>query len=177
MARRALSFTATPESLSSIKAKTQLSFVRDSDHFCSSKGNEILRIWLFPFTNRNSSLCFTFMHPEGTSTLMVSAGYSILAIFYATTLVIAVTFDSWITRVLSVSPLRRLGTIAYFTYLFHLPAMELCRRCLGLFVSHSATTQFSGGVIGVLLTILVANLSWVLFERPILRIGQRRFTF
>jgi peptidoglycan/LPS O-acetylase OafA/YrhL len=108
---------------------------------------------------------------------MVSAGYSILAIFYATTLVIAVTFDSWITRVLSVSPLRRLGTIAYFTYLFHLPAMELCRRCLGLFVSHSATTQFSGGVIGVLLTILVANLSWVLFERPILRIGQRRFTF
>jgi len=120
----------------------------------------------------------TFLSYEGTSTLMVSVGYSMLAAFYVSILLLAVTSSGWISKVLSLSCLRRLGALAYFTYLFHLPAMEFCRRLLGIFIPYpTMTTQFLGGLIGVALTILVASFSWAIFEGPLVRFGQRRFSY
>ncbi len=63
-----------------------------------------------------------------------------------------------------------LGTLAYCTYLIHLPLMEASRRVLerGLGYS-SSSTQFVGGLVGIALTLGVAKLSWIFFEKPLLR--------
>ena len=116
---------------------------------------------------------FTFER-DALSTLMVTVGYSWLALFYTGVLMLAVTAQSGLLpRVLRNRSLMQLGGIAYGTYLIHLPAMEACRRILGLAFNYSSeTTQFAGALIGVGLTLALANLSFHFFERPLLRLGQ-----
>jgi len=111
---------------------------------------------------------------DGMSTPMVTLGYSWLALFYSTCLLIAISETSTVIRpVLNNRYLTRLGGLAYFTYLFHLPLMETCRRLLGLrFAYSSQGTQLVGGLIGILLTLALAKFSWTFFEKPLLRRGH-----
>jgi peptidoglycan/LPS O-acetylase OafA/YrhL len=105
---------------------------------------------------------------------MVTFGYSILALFYACFLLIAVTHvDGRIHRWLCTKWLMRLGVVAYFMYLVHTQLIEVFRRTLGLWFSPTdVATQFWGGVIGILVTLALANLSWNYFEKPLLRRGH-----
>jgi peptidoglycan/LPS O-acetylase OafA/YrhL len=105
---------------------------------------------------------------------MVTIGYSVLAFFYAAMLLITVTGASGsIQRVLRSRMLMRLGGVSYFTYLFHLPLMEAMRRVIGLrFVYASEATQFIGAWAGIVVTLVLAAISWKYFEKPRLRIGQ-----
>jgi peptidoglycan/LPS O-acetylase OafA/YrhL len=111
---------------------------------------------------------------DGMSTPMVTFGYSWLALFYSTCLLIAVSeTNTLLGRVLNNRYLTRLGGLAYFTYLFHLPLMETCRRLLGLrFPYSSQGTQLIGGLVGILLTVVLAKFSWTFFEKPLLRRGH-----
>jgi peptidoglycan/LPS O-acetylase OafA/YrhL len=111
---------------------------------------------------------------DGMSTPMVTIGYSWLALFYSGCLLIAVTrANATVLRILSNRNLMQLGGLAYCTYLLHLPLMEGSRRLLGLrFSLSSTTTQFTGALIGVALTLVVAKLSWAFFEKPLLRRGH-----
>ena len=69
--------------------------------------------------------------------------------------------------------LMRLGTLAYATYLFHLPLMEATRRLLGLrFAYASEANQFWGGWLGIGLALICAMLSWKYIEQPLLRRGH-----
>ncbi len=106
---------------------------------------------------------------------MVTGGYSWLALFYTGCLLIVVTAASRaMQRVLCNRSLMQLGVIAYCTYLLHLPFIEGSRRILGLhFVYSSAATQLAGGLIGIVLTIAIATISWTFFEKPLLRRGHR----
>jgi len=108
-------------------------------------------------------------------TPMVTVGYTWLAMFYATGLLMAATGASPIlNRFLTNSLLRRLGVLAYSTYLLNLPLMEAMRRVLGLHFEYgSSKVQFAGGILGVLLTLLVAEVSWRFLEKPLLRRGHR----
>lgn len=105
---------------------------------------------------------------------VITIGYSWLAMFYTGCLLIAVAgAGSTLQRVLGNRILIGLGTIAYFTYLAHLPMMELSRRFLGLWFPYaSVTIQLLGGIIGVALTLILARLSWAFFEKPLLRQGH-----
>ncbi len=105
------------------------------------------------------------------SAIMTTIGYSWLALFYTGCLLIAVTGASvTMQRVLCNRALMQLGVLAYCTYLLHLPLMEAGRRLLGLRFSYSfISIHFIGGLIGVLLTLIVAKLSWIYFEKPLLR--------
>ena len=111
---------------------------------------------------------------DKTSTPMVTIGYSWLALFYTGCLLIAITrANVTIERMLCNRSLMQLGGLAYCTYLLHLPFMEASRRLLGLrFAYSSPSTQFIGGLIGVLVTLGVAKLSWTFFEKPLLRRGH-----
>jgi len=111
---------------------------------------------------------------DGMSTPMITIGYSWLALFYSTCLLIAITESSRIIRlVLSNRYLAGLGGLAYFTYLFHQPLMEACRRLLGLRFSYSSDgTQLVGGLLGILVTVVLAKFSWTFFEKPLLRRGH-----
>jgi peptidoglycan/LPS O-acetylase OafA/YrhL len=142
------------------------------------------RAWESLLTHR-SALCWftaalsiglialTFLG-DATSTPMVTVGYSWLALLYTGWLLIAVTgANATIQRLLCNRSLTQLGGLAYCTYLLHLPFMEASRRLLGLrFVSSSTSTQFVGALIGVLLTLGAAKLSWKYFEKPLLRRGH-----
>jgi peptidoglycan/LPS O-acetylase OafA/YrhL len=103
--------------------------------------------------------------------LMLTFGDSLLALFYTSILLIAVTGASqWMCRVLRTRILMRLGTVSYFTYLFHLSFMEAARRALALrFAYSSDAVQLLGGWLGIGLTLLLAAISWRYFEKPLLR--------
>jgi peptidoglycan/LPS O-acetylase OafA/YrhL len=106
---------------------------------------------------------------------MTSYGFSVLALFYAMLLMIAVTWrGSLVAAVARNGLLRRLGIIAYATYMFHQGVSGLCYAFLRghkpqmVTVADALTTAFA-----LVLTIALAGLSWVIFERPIVRFGHR----
>jgi peptidoglycan/LPS O-acetylase OafA/YrhL len=108
------------------------------------------------------------------SAWMVTIGYSWLGLFYSGCLLIAITARSGIAqRVLCNRLLMRPGVIAYCIYLLHLPLIEASRRILGLHWNYASTTiQFMGGLVGIVLTIAIARVSWSLLEKPLLRRGH-----
>jgi len=108
------------------------------------------------------------------STVMVTAGYSYLAVFYAVLLLVAITGASEVVgRICCSKIMMELGTLAYAIYLIHLPAMEASRRILGVRFRYSAPwIQFAGGMLGILLTLLVARASWRFLEQPLVRRGH-----
>jgi peptidoglycan/LPS O-acetylase OafA/YrhL len=111
---------------------------------------------------------------SASSGSMATIGYSWLACLYACILLIAVAGASRRLRYVLLNPvLMRLGTLAYATYLFHLPFMEATRRVLGLrFAYASEANQFWGGWLGIGLALIFAMLSWKYIEQPLLRRGH-----
>lgn len=65
--------------------------------------------------------------------------------------------------------IRRLGVISYGIYLFHLPIQNLTARFMKPLGLVAAESWLIFGVISLLATILFASLSYVYFERPIMR--------
>jgi peptidoglycan/LPS O-acetylase OafA/YrhL len=118
-------------------------------------------------------LALAMFTPRGSefSGVMVTVGYSCLAFFYGSLLLMALTGASpLLTRLLRNQVLMHLGTLAYFTYLFHLLFMEAARRVLVVGVAHSSDLiRFAGGWLGIGLTLICAAFSWRYFESPLLR--------
>jgi peptidoglycan/LPS O-acetylase OafA/YrhL len=138
--------------------------------------------WLrtHPNTLKKITLClFLGLIPltvwgDAFSVPVITIGYSWLAMFYTGCLLIAVTSTSLsMQRALGNPVLLSFGTTAYCTYLLHLPMMEICRRLLGLWLPYETqAVQFAGGILGIVLTLMLAKVSWVFFERPLLRRGH-----
>jgi peptidoglycan/LPS O-acetylase OafA/YrhL len=100
-------------------------------------------------------------------------GYSWLALFYSFCLLIAVSPSKNNTRqFLCQKWLMRLGTIAYCTYLIHVPLVQAGRRLLELRVSPQAA-WLPGGMLGIAATLSIASISWKFFEKPLLRSGHK----
>ena len=118
-------------------------------------------------------VALAIMTPQGFafSGVMVTLGYSCLAFFYGSILLVALTGASPVlARILRNKALMQLGTLAYFTYLFHLLFMEAARRLLVLSMAHSSDLiRFAGGWLGICLTLFCAAFSWRYFESPLLR--------
>lgn len=112
---------------------------------------------------------FTYRGYGQYSAPLVTVGYSVLAFFYTCCLLIALTSRGWVRRALSNRPLMGLGGIAYCTYLLHHPIMEACRRLLG---PDGGLKTALGSLFGVMITLTVAKLSWLLFEEPMIRRGH-----
>jgi len=142
------------------------------------------RLWQFVFAHR-SALCWLTgglalglipiaFGGDPESRTMVTIGYSWLAFFYTGCLLIAITgANATIQRILCSRSLMQLGGLAYCVYLVHQPLMEASRRALGLRFAYSSTpVHFIGGVIGILIGLGIAKLSWAFFEKPILRRGH-----
>jgi peptidoglycan/LPS O-acetylase OafA/YrhL len=104
-----------------------------------------------------------------------SWGLSCLALFYTSILVIAISRAGGILeRFLSIGLLRGLGTIAYCTYLIHEILIETLRKLLQGYASFSNAAVWSiGGALGVGITLVIASVSWRVFERPLVRRGHK----
>lgn len=112
---------------------------------------------------------------EPFSATLYGAEYSIFAAFYASVLLIAITGKDWFVRIFFCNRLlMKMGLIAYGTYLIH----RFTIRASPLLFSSIRTshpTLFSGlsTVVGLVGAIMVAQLSWSWFEKPLLRRGHR----
>jgi peptidoglycan/LPS O-acetylase OafA/YrhL len=100
--------------------------------------------------------------------------YSWLALFYACLLVLAVTEKNGvISRLMRFTPLRKLGIIAYGTYLFHQAINGLLH---GLILGGDYHLKnFSDCVvtlIALFATIFFTTVSWRVFEKPIIALGH-----
>jgi peptidoglycan/LPS O-acetylase OafA/YrhL len=109
--------------------------------------------------------------PSPHHALMAAIGLTWLAMTYLAFLLYALLFrDSWISHCLRWTWLRGLGIIAYATYLFH-------EFFLGMFfgrVPWLYSWQDLGLSVVVLgVTIVFCRLSWIYFEKPLVKIGHR----
>jgi peptidoglycan/LPS O-acetylase OafA/YrhL len=103
---------------------------------------------------------------------MTTLGYSWLVLFYTCCLLIAVSeAAAAVQKVLRSRWLMGLGTLAYCTYLIHVPVIQAGRRFLRFWAPPSVV-DLPGALLGVGLTLLIATLSWRYFEKPLLRRGH-----
>jgi peptidoglycan/LPS O-acetylase OafA/YrhL len=111
-----------------------------------------------------------------TSFTMLSAGMSVLAVFYATLLLYTVLFPSgWLGAGLRWRPLRTLGTVAYGVYLFHNLILQFF---FNKFLSRRLPSLHSAYDLAILVSAFAAlflfcAVTWRFFEKPMLRQGQR----
>ncbi|MFZ0309494.1 MAG: acyltransferase [Candidatus Sulfotelmatobacter sp.] len=112
---------------------------------------------------------------EPFSGTLYGVEYSVLATFYASLLLIAITgTDSLVRIVFCNRVLMRLGLIAYGTYLFHRFTLRVCHLWLGSPRTSHATEFLAASIfLGLGGAILAAQLSWTWFEKPLVRRGHR----
>ena len=104
---------------------------------------------------------------------MTIFGYSLVALFFFTLLRNALVRPSrHLLTVLTFAPLRRIGVISYFIYLFHYPFLGLTH-----YIFRDQVPSLEGGVMATLaalgFTVFAAEISWRIFERPLIAIGHR----
>lgn len=122
-------------------------------------------------------LCvFAFMGWGLFSRPMSLAGYSVLAVFFTSVLMHTVLFpDSLLAAALRWRWLRRLGIVSYCVYLIHQPVAGLCHWLL--LDGEPALGNWRQGAVTLLalvITLLLAGISWRYLEKPLLRRGHRR---
>jgi peptidoglycan/LPS O-acetylase OafA/YrhL len=79
-----------------------------------------------------------------------------------------------VPRILQNKVLMRLGTLAYCSYLVHVAIMNALRHPLRVhFPQYPVAAWLTGGVLGMVLTLLIAALSYKYFEKPLLRRGHQ----
>ncbi|MGA2429294.1 MAG: acyltransferase [Candidatus Acidiferrum sp.] len=105
----------------------------------------------------------------------VSFGYSWIAAFFTCLLLLIISQSGgWITALMRMSWLRFLGTISYCLYLVHMPINQFSHLLL-LHRPRPAIEDWQGvGVtfLAVALSLVVAKLSWVYIESPLIRRGH-----
>ena len=103
--------------------------------------------------------------------LMVTAGFTWLALFYLAVLLYSLLFSSsWIARCLRWGWLGGLGAIAYGAYLFHQLFLSLF---FGRLPWISSWRHFVLAVFTLAFTLVFCRLSWLYFEKPLVALGHR----
>ena len=108
----------------------------------------------------------------------VTAGYSFLAFFYVSLLLLVISqTNSFLARCMRISLLRRLGGISYCVYIIHQTIHELGHRFL---LHQEPDLSHWQGIMttcsAFVLTLTIASLSWKFSEKPLIRRGHR-FTY
>ena len=112
--------------------------------------------------------------PGQATDLMPQYGYLILAVFYATLVLVGVTFtDSIFAKVLRWRPLRFIGKISYSLYLTHqsinfMVSAYLCNRKPGLYQGSDLVFP----LLALAISIAVAYLTLKTIESPMIRFGH-----
>jgi peptidoglycan/LPS O-acetylase OafA/YrhL len=119
-----------------------------------------------------AGLLWWFAHPLSFMTVIV--GYTWLAFFYGCLLLVVLSqTQGWIAGVMRWKMLRGLGTISYCVYVIHLTFNHLAHQML----LHGEPEIYNAQGVAVtllalVLTLVVASLSWRYFEKPLIRRGH-----
>lgn len=129
--------------------------------------------YVFVVLMLGASFLWTFS-PQGSTLGMQSLGYTWLAFFYITLLLLAVGQpQSWVACLTRVSWLRELGVVSYCVYIIHI-AVNVALHALLLRKAPSISTG-RGAIVTVLAALTtygIAKLSWILLEGPLQRYGH-----
>jgi peptidoglycan/LPS O-acetylase OafA/YrhL len=114
----------------------------------------------------------------GASLLTISLGFTFVDLFYLLLLLIGInSARPWVAALYSIAPLRGLGTISYFVYLFHLATLGAVSA---LVWGRSpwpgevpATSSWTLPLLALGVTLAMASGSFRWLERPIIRLGHR----
>jgi len=114
---------------------------------------------------------FTILTPTPDNPVMQSFGYTLVALFYTSVLVYAVTrTDSVLSRLLRLKWLGWLGGLAYGVYLIHQTVNGLL---FGLVWKREPFIEGGFSLLttlaAIVLTLMVAQLSWRYFEAPLIK--------
>jgi peptidoglycan/LPS O-acetylase OafA/YrhL len=124
---------------------------------------------LWTITEVLTAVCALFMfHPSAINPLTMLLGYDCIGLLFAFVLALSL-IDEGLASVLQAKWLMALGGISYCVYLFHLLFFGLAFL---VFKGHP-----NGGAIsvvaGLVMTIVVAKMSWAWFEKPLIRYGHK----
>ena len=109
----------------------------------------------------------------------VSFGYTWMAGFYTSLLILAVVSPGRMERSIFRSfVLMRLGTVAYALYLFHPGILRLYHFFFfGKLPSIHDFPTFWVTLLSLCTVVLFAELSWMIFEKPLIRFARIRFQY
>ncbi|OGW41540.1 MAG: hypothetical protein A2Y97_04870 [Nitrospirae bacterium RBG_13_39_12] len=107
--------------------------------------------------------------------VLMTIGFTCMSAFFLCLILVSILGNNrTISRVLSIKPLRGLGIVSYFVYLFHLVflglghAFILNQKPQNTDLTKSMVTLFS-----LVLLLSFAVLSWFIFERPFIKYSHR----
>ena len=109
-----------------------------------------------------------FFHSSPMSTPMTLIGYDCLALLFSCVLVASLV-DEGLARILRAKWLMGLGGISYCVYLIHCLVFDRVRVFTGQYPHAVVTTEIAA----LMLTILIAKISWSWFEKPFINLGHR----
>ena len=106
---------------------------------------------------------------------MQTVGLSVIAVFFVVTLIfILLSPRGTVTSIARARWLREIGTVSYCMYIIHVAIEGICRDILLPAKMHQAANWATVAVLllAAVLTYAIAKLSWILFERPLQRLGH-----
>jgi peptidoglycan/LPS O-acetylase OafA/YrhL len=106
-------------------------------------------------------------------------GFTWMAAFYASLLILVVVNPGRMEqRIFRSFPLVRLGTVAYFVYLYHSGILDLCHWLfLGTFPSMRSWPAFWVTLVSLGAVLLLAAISWRLLEKPLILRARSRYRY
>lgn len=114
-----------------------------------------------------------------TMAIMAGVGYSWAAAFYASMILLVIVEPGRLERRIFQSyPLVRLGTISYGVYLFHQGINALLHAAFfGRLAVLDSWASLGVTVLALLAVLLVASISWQVFEKPLHQRSHRKFRY
>jgi len=116
-------------------------------------------------------LLFTLLSSELGEKIQVSyARYGLPLIpLLLTVLVVCTPFTRVANKIIDSAVLRRLGLISYGVYIYHLPCLDWVDRTMLQYGWDAPEHWLVLGLASVILTLIIASLSYLIIERPILK--------
>jgi peptidoglycan/LPS O-acetylase OafA/YrhL len=116
-----------------------------------------------------------FYYPIAGAPILDTLGYTLIDLFAALIILLALNPGSILYRALTIRPLRRLGQISYGFYVFHdIPHVAYIALVTRLFPNSSdAAAANITAAIALLATLALSYLSFRFFEAPFLRLKDR----
>jgi peptidoglycan/LPS O-acetylase OafA/YrhL len=103
---------------------------------------------------------------------MGTIGFSLIDLFSASVVVLALDRSSWAGRLGTWEPLRQLGVISYGFYVFHDLPHEIYGALATAITHRSAFTPWLAALMAFFGTLMLASLSYVVLETPFLKLKR-----